>query len=360
MNLVKLIEIACTISVFQILLISFFLFVKKRGNRINRALIIALLSVWSVFTMGTFLLLTAGKGILLQRDIGHLMNQTIFLAAPILYIYFRVLFSSQYELTWKDLLHAIPFAIAFLTIFNEIIIKKNLQYVFYPQGIIIILALVAQNIIYFYIILKNLNLNKNNFDKAKLKLYKFFLSGALLIFVLKLVIFIIWNIFKYVEICIYLTGLFFLLAFIIINLLVIFSLNNPDLLIGVFKYQNSGISKAELDSYLEKINYCLSELKLYTDPLISLERLAKELRLPDKLLSQVINQASGLNFNDFINRYRIEYAKQLITDEDYKKILEVAYEAGFNSKTTFNNAFKKFTNLTPTEFKKQQIPASLN
>jgi AraC-like DNA-binding protein len=64
------------------------------------------------------------------------------------------------------------------------------------------------------------------------------------------------------------------------------------------------------------------------------------------------------NFFDFINRYRIEEAQRLLTDPPDKKItvLEVLYECGFNSKSSFNTLFKKHTGLTPSEFKKKNMP----
>jgi len=66
----------------------------------------------------------------------------------------------------------------------------------------------------------------------------------------------------------------------------------------------------------------------------------------------------GQNFYDFINRYRILEAKQLLTNPKDPKItvLEVLYEVGFNSKSSFNTLFKKYTGLTPTEFRKKQQP----
>ncbi len=79
------------------------------------------------------------------------------------------------------------------------------------------------------------------------------------------------------------------------------------------------------------------------------------MKLRPKLLSQAINEGLGKNFFEFINRYRIEEAKRLLTDPADKKItvLEVLYQVGFNSKSSFNTVFKKQTGLTPSEFKKK-------
>ena len=90
---------------------------------------------------------------------------------------------------------------------------------------------------------------------------------------------------------------------------------------------------------------------------MTLEQLAGQLSIRPKMLSQVINESLQQNFFDFINRYRIEAAKKLLTNPADKKItvLEVLYEVGFNSKSSFNTIFKKHTGLTPSEFKKKNM-----
>ena len=81
---------------------------------------------------------------------------------------------------------------------------------------------------------------------------------------------------------------------------------------------------------------------------------------PARYLSQVINAHTGLNFYDFISQYRIEEAKKILSEPfTNKTVLEVLYEVGFNSKSSFNTAFKKFTGVTPTHYKKEIVPQEL-
>ena len=103
------------------------------------------------------------------------------------------------------------------------------------------------------------------------------------------------------------------------------------------------------------LNYMRNK-KAYLEPELTLEQLASQLALKPRVLSQTINEILGQNFYDFINRYRIEEAARLLTNPKDKKItiLEVLYEVGFNSKSSFNTLFKKYTGLTPTEFRKKQ------
>jgi AraC-like DNA-binding protein len=95
--------------------------------------------------------------------------------------------------------------------------------------------------------------------------------------------------------------------------------------------------------------------------------LAKEMVISTHDLSYLLNECFGASFFQFVNTYRVEEAKQLMLSEKYKhlNILGIAYNAGFNSKTTFNTAFKKHTGLSPSQFMQsakaqpaQIIPAS--
>ena len=87
---------------------------------------------------------------------------------------------------------------------------------------------------------------------------------------------------------------------------------------------------------------------------LNLDILSKDLSIPTRYLSEVINVFFQKNFYDFINDYRIEECKRLFNDPNYNKnnILEIAYESGFNTKATFNSAFKKRTGITPLQYRR--------
>lgn len=347
-----LLIILCSISVSQILLILFYLLVKKKGSNTHKIMFGSLLIIWSIFVVGSLILLMSGQSLFLY-DLGHLMNLTIFLVAPLLYIYSLKLFNPNSLKNYKIIIHSIPFILVFLYSFNQIVIEKELFYVFTPTAIKLLTLLFLQNIVYFVLILKDINrLQNGKKDESKLKIFRFLLISTIIIFSLKLIIFLIWNVFQNTELCIFLTSIFFVTVFIIVNSTIIFSLNFPELLVGSFKYQYSQIDKQSLDEYLKRISDYLLSDKAYTDPLLSQEKLSKKIKIQKNLISQVINESTGLNFNDYINKLRIDFAKKLFFSEKDKNILEIAYMSGFNSKTTFNNAFKKFTNKTPTEFRK--------
>jgi AraC-like DNA-binding protein len=105
---------------------------------------------------------------------------------------------------------------------------------------------------------------------------------------------------------------------------------------------------------LEQIKSGMDIQKLYLNPTLTLSEFAKELKLNPKIVSQQINTGLGKSFNDFVNEYRVEEVKLRLNSPDLERltILGIAYESGFNSKTTFNRIFKDFTGLAPRDFLK--------
>jgi AraC-like DNA-binding protein len=89
---------------------------------------------------------------------------------------------------------------------------------------------------------------------------------------------------------------------------------------------------------LEKVLHHMAAQRPFLEPELTLDQLASQLSIRPKILSHVINERLNQNFFDFVNRYRIEEARRLLTNPPDKKItiLEVLYEVGFNSKSSFN------------------------
>ncbi len=107
-----------------------------------------------------------------------------------------------------------------------------------------------------------------------------------------------------------------------------------------------------------KLETAMTSGALYTDSLLSLRKLCAELKENAHAVSQVINQDLQSNFYELVNRYRIERARQLLRESPDKTVLEIALEVGFNSKSTFNTAFRRHVGMTPTEFRASNAPAS--
>lgn len=115
------------------------------------------------------------------------------------------------------------------------------------------------------------------------------------------------------------------------------------------------VNDNELDVQKSRLNVLMKEKQLYLDHDINLASLSEEMDITPHQLSYIINNGFNQNFFQFVNTYRIDKAKTLLLDKSSDKltILGIAYESGFSSKTAFNTTFKKFTDQTPSEFKKQ-------
>jgi AraC-like DNA-binding protein len=125
------------------------------------------------------------------------------------------------------------------------------------------------------------------------------------------------------------------------------------------KYQTSNLTKEEAERYLKQIADHMERQKPFLKMELTLKDLSEELGIPHRHLSQILNENLNQNFYDFIGRYRIEESKRMLLESGAtrKTVLEIIYEVGFNSKSSFNAAFKKYTGVTPSQFKKSVISA---
>jgi AraC-like DNA-binding protein len=121
------------------------------------------------------------------------------------------------------------------------------------------------------------------------------------------------------------------------------------------KYERSVLYADLTQDIQQKLKNCIHEEKPYLNSELTLPLLADQLKVAVHHLSQVINEQYGMNFSDFINQHRIEEMKIRLIDTHYHhfKIEQIAFDTGFNSKSTFQAACKKFTGLTPSEYRKQ-------
>ncbi|KFF22933.1 helix-turn-helix domain-containing protein [Chryseobacterium sp. JM1] len=112
----------------------------------------------------------------------------------------------------------------------------------------------------------------------------------------------------------------------------------------------------ELGSLKLRLNALMETEKPHLDGDLNLLKLSDLLQINAHQLSYLLNNGFHENFFYFVNKYRIEHAKKMLTDDSYKKLsmVGIAFESGFNSKTAFNTIFKKMTDMTPSEFKKEQ------
>lgn len=361
------------LATFQLLFVSVFLFTHKKGNRTNNRLLGLVFLLFSI-SLGDFALRISG--IEFRFQLIHLIDDGFFfLYGPLIYFYVRKVV--YVDLRWKarDLLHLIPYMawclylVYTLVVLNpeeqrqvtQKIVTASLPAWMYLVG----LSIYLYTIIYLWLANRTVNTYRNvirnkysSVDEINLSWLKFILQSFAAITVIAMihnVIPVLGNfIFLYASLI-----LLLIFTFFFINRVLVKALNQPEIFAGIElqeareKYTGSRLKEDDLEHYFSHLLSILENEKLYLNPDLTLQGLAGRMEISSKILSQVINQRSGKNFFDFINSYRCEEAKTLMRTSDSKvTILEILYEVGFNSKSSFNKEFKKLNGTTPTEYRK--------
>lgn len=145
----------------------------------------------------------------------------------------------------------------------------------------------------------------------------------------------------------------------IVSLLIFFSLSHSVVFEGIdrqaLKGPESKTKKIVFDSRdIDRLTGYMEKEKPYLNSDLNINELAKLTKINHRQLSNMMNQHFQKNFFEFVNHYRIEEAKALLTSEEHRNsnVLDIMYEVGFNSKATFNTFFKKYTGLTPSQYRK--------
>lgn len=299
------------------------------------------------------------------------MSFTI-LWGPLLYLYIKSFTQIDFKLSRIDIIHFIPF----LAHFSWLLISYHLNGAEQKRIIMEAGGLINRsqwaifyNVLYAYTLIyltasvppiKNyhnaLRNNHSNIDAKNLNWLTIVLVG----FSAK-IFFDIWaqmgSYETFGDIPTYLSRL---TLFVFLNILVFKSLKQPSLLNGDLindEEKKNSLSKTSQTTYLKTIQDYVEINKPYLNPDLTLSDLAKLVNIPPRSVSSVLNDCLNQNFYDFINSYRIKESEKLLTENSpkFKTVLEVLYEVGFNSKSSFNSAFKKFNGVTPTQFKRMNM-----
>ena len=116
------------------------------------------------------------------------------------------------------------------------------------------------------------------------------------------------------------------------------------------KYERSALGAEQEARIAQKIQIAMQEQQLYLDPALSLQKLAQHLAITPHYVSQALNNNLQQNFFDYVNQCRVIHAKPLILAGEMT-VIDIAYTAGFNARSSFYKAFKRETGQTPTEFR---------
>lgn len=125
----------------------------------------------------------------------------------------------------------------------------------------------------------------------------------------------------------------------------------------VHKYAKSGLTEDQITTHKQHLDNIMQSRQEYLKPDLTLPKLAETVGCTVNNLSQVINSGFGTSFFDYLNRYRIEHAKELLAGSDSRSraILTIAFTVGFNSNSAFYSAFKKYVGMTPAQYRQRQM-----
>jgi AraC-like DNA-binding protein len=122
------------------------------------------------------------------------------------------------------------------------------------------------------------------------------------------------------------------------------------------RYLKSALDETMMDEYEAKLKKYMQQSKVYLDTELSLDDLAHKIKIPKHHITQLLNDRVHKNFYSFINEYRIEEAMQKLRDPEVDvNMLSLAFDCGFNSKSSFNSYFKKITGVTPSAYRKSML-----
>mgnify|MGYP002778551235 CR=1 FL=1 len=298
-------------------------------------------------------------------------DPSLFLIAPLLWLYVKELIGERVGIRISFFIHLLPF---FVVIIYSILIRfiendnsftslinanKRTTNIFFW------IIVVAQFSIYLHYVRKKLSYhqsiilqevsNKECIDISWVKFFLFtFLSLNIFFFVSLFTVIHFDSLMWQPKV----TALAFSLAVFAMAYKGILQKNlfiKSEALSQSHKYHLNEDLPNKIDLKLKEILLAyMNKEKPYLDAELTLTSLAKDLKVSRSQLSLLINEGIGDNFYDFVNKYRVDEVKRLISGSKMKNysLLGIALEAGFKSKSTFNLVFKRFTGLTPTEFKK--------
>ncbi len=311
-------------------------------------------------------------------QLAHWEDGFPFLIGPILYFYSRSIIYRNFRFVSKDLLHTTPFVIFTLSfqIFYHVqpadyqtFIQSAIQRQQLPNAFYVSLLMVYLHVFtYLFYAFRDINAYRHQIKQRFSNVKKRNLNWLMFLIVAVVVILILSLIYSFLPLA---TKMFFNIGmiivfafiFVFINTIVWKALHQPEIFSGLDdddkkeKYAGSGLTAAERRDCQQGLERLIKDEKIFLKADISLDELADKISISARKLSQFINEDCHQSFFDYINTFRIAEAQRIMTmSKDGKlTVLEIMYQSGFNSKSSFNTLFKKKTGQTPSAFRKATL-----
>lgn len=316
------------------------------------------------------------------------------LQGPIMFVYVLVMINEEGKLKPVHLLHGLPFLIVSLYFFIDFYslgAEEKLSYYLElsesPSFVLIITSILNNLLGPVYVVLslwklrnheRNISHRFSYTEEIDLKWLKYVLAGIGVVWAIVLLSYIMdfftsneelgnQMIYGSLTLAVFFLGYFGIKQHAIYTPTPAPSLPQPNEAVvekevtETDRYKNSGLKKEAAERHLRELLEYMEAEKPYLNGKLSLKEVAQHLDISVNHLSQVINEQLRKSFFDFINTYRVEEVKRLLNESKHEQLtlLAVAYDSGFNSKSSFNGIFKKVTGITPSQYLKLKSEQSL-
>ncbi len=376
MDKINVLVIVTTISLFISLFLAFFLVTVKTKYKTSNYLFAAFLLINAIdLSHPLFDLIADGPS-----NLGMLRTTLAFLQIPVFYLYVLSVCYADFRFKPKYLLHLLPFLMAnaaLLPRFYLVDAAAKIDFIVNRQSrielqfthFLIFIQVVVYFVAVFMLLRKAKKLYLENYAGTGINAYHWLFQFTSVLAILYLTA-ILKNAFKFSDypyISEWIRILILVLQLFIICWYLFKALNSPDLfrnidsklklvaeIVSEKSSEHSMVDKKEYHEDLQKLQKYMVEEKPFLNPTLTIQEVSKYIKVPVRDLSLLINHQLGQHFYDFVNAYRIESAMDILKDPTKSRvtILEILYEVGFNSKSSFNTAFKKHTGNTPTAYRK--------
>ncbi|MBP1224956.1 helix-turn-helix domain-containing protein [Flavobacterium sp. 1355] len=375
MDQLVLLEGIARISVFVSLLMAFFLLTVKTDNKLANRLF-AFFFIFSAIDLSGFFMYMYTEN---HRNLEIFRSTFCLLGMPSFYLYVMAACYSDFRLQWKHLVHLIPFIIINLLFIPRIYISidegsfigplNQMSETYFIQ-ILIEFQYVFYIVSVFLILKKYKEIYLENYTNPGTSTYKW-LFQMTCVFLAAHSVVALKNIIRYSgfrEVFLWANVLVGTIALFITCWFIMKALKHPELFRGVnskLKLTKDILPEVEekpesaneqndlIRRQITELKYYMTEKEPFLDPSLTIQELSNQINIPVRDLSILINHHIDQHFFDFVNEYRIQKAMNILKDQSKSQltVLEILYEVGFNSKSSFNTSFKKYTNLTPTAYR---------
>lgn len=379
MDIISFLTSIAKISVFVSLLLAFFLLNVKTKNKLANRLFACYLIFFAIDNSGIFI---DDEFIKAHFNLEFFRWSVCSLVLPPFYLYVLSVCFADFRLKAKHLLHAIPFVLINIFYLSRLyFLTDEAKIAFYnhrdqsPEMSSLFLVLALQIVFYsigvFLVLKKYKAIYQENYANPRSSVFKWLLQIAIIFFVLYYLC-IAKNFLRYVDfdsLWIWTNVMLQGMVLVITCWFVLKALNHPELFRGIdSKLQlakdirpkenesTTGVKEHQSEAIADQISTLklyMTEKEPFLDPSLTIQELSNQINIPVRDLSVLINHHIDQHFFDFVNEYRIQKAMNILKDQSKSQltVLEILYEVGFNSKSSFNTSFKKYTNLTPTAFR---------